>query len=84
MTDITVFQARKILTMNPMQPEATHVAVRDGKVLAVGDLARMQAWGDFTLDTRSQAAIVGIPTDGSEFTVGCNGAGGTCGATTRS
>jgi predicted amidohydrolase YtcJ len=52
MTDITVFQARKILTMNPMQPEATHVAVRDGKVLAVGDLARMQAWGDFTLDTQ--------------------------------
>lgn len=52
MTDITVFQARKILTMNPMQPEATHVAVRDGKVLAVGDLARMQAWGDFTLDAR--------------------------------
>ncbi|MFZ3118854.1 MAG: amidohydrolase [Variovorax sp.] len=52
MTDITVFQARKILTMNPMQPQATHVAVRDGKVLAVGDLARMQAWGAFTLDTR--------------------------------
>lgn len=52
MTDITVFQARKILTMNPMQPEATHVAVRDGKVLAVGDLARMQAWGSYTLDTR--------------------------------
>ena len=52
MTDITVFQARKILTMNPMQPEATHVAVRDGKVLAVGDLARMQAWGAHTLDTR--------------------------------
>jgi predicted amidohydrolase YtcJ len=52
MTDITVFQARKILTMNPMQPDATHVAVRDHKVLAVGDLARMQAWGDFTLDTR--------------------------------
>ena len=52
MNDITVFQARKILTMNPMQPEATHVAVRDGRVLAVGDLARMQAWGSFTLDAR--------------------------------
>ncbi len=52
MTEITVFQARKIITMNPMQPEATHVAVRDGKVLAVGDLARMQAWGAFTLDDR--------------------------------
>ena len=35
MNDITVFQARKILTMNPIQPEATHVAVRDGRVLAV-------------------------------------------------
>ncbi|CAN5241289.1 amidohydrolase [soil metagenome] len=52
MTVTTVFQARKILTMNPMQPEATHVAVREGKVLAVGDLARMSAWGDYTLDTR--------------------------------
>ncbi|MES2533200.1 MAG: amidohydrolase [Pseudomonadota bacterium] len=52
MTVTTVFQARKILTMNPMQPEATHVAVREGKVLAVGDLNRMGAWGDYTLDTR--------------------------------
>jgi predicted amidohydrolase YtcJ len=48
----TVFQARKILTMNPAQPEATHVAVREGRILAVGDLATMQAWGAFTLDTR--------------------------------
>ncbi len=48
----TVFVARKILTMNAMQPEATHVAVRDGRVLAVGDLGRMQAWGDFSLDER--------------------------------
>jgi predicted amidohydrolase YtcJ len=52
MNPITVFSARRILTMNPMQPEATHVAVRDGRVLAVGDLARMRAWGDFTLDGR--------------------------------
>ncbi len=52
MTVTTVFQARKILTMNPMQPGATHVAVREGKVLAVGDLARMGAWGDYTLDAR--------------------------------
>ncbi len=47
-----VFVARKIITMNPRQPEATHVAVRDGKVLAVGSLDSMQAWGDFTLDDR--------------------------------
>ena len=49
---ITVFKARKILTMNPCQPEATHVAVRDGKVLAVGSLDRMRAWGPFDLDER--------------------------------
>ena len=54
MNPITVFSARKILTMNPTQPEATHVAVRDGRVLAVGDLDRMQAWGEFTLDERAK------------------------------
>ncbi|MDH5538124.1 MAG: amidohydrolase [Rhizobacter sp.] len=47
-----VYRARKIITMNPMQPEATHVAVRDGRVLAVGPVERMQAWGDFELDGR--------------------------------
>jgi len=49
---ITVYQARKIITMNPVQPEARFVAVRDGRVLAVGDLDRMKAWGHFELDTR--------------------------------
>ncbi|RZL86323.1 MAG: amidohydrolase, partial [Variovorax sp.] len=49
---ITVFQARKILTMNPRQPQATHVAVRDGRILSVGSLERMQEWGTFELDTR--------------------------------
>ena len=48
----TVYLARRIITMNPAQPDATHVAVRDGRILAVGDLAQMQAWGDFTLDTQ--------------------------------
>jgi len=52
MTAITVYTARKIITMNPMQPEATHVAVRDGRVLAVGGLDRMKAWGPFELDDR--------------------------------
>ena len=52
MTATTVYLARKILTMNPRQPQATHIAVRDGRVLAVGDLPRMQAWGRFDLDER--------------------------------
>ena len=46
----TVYATRRIHTMNPAQPVATHVAVRDGRILAVGDLERMRAWGDFRLD----------------------------------
>lgn len=38
--------------MNPMQPSATHVAVRDGRILGVGDLPELARWGDYTLDTR--------------------------------
>ena len=57
-TTTTVYPARKIITMNPMQPHATHVAVRDGRVLAVGSLADMQAWGTFTLDERFAAKVL--------------------------
>jgi predicted amidohydrolase YtcJ len=57
-TAITVYPARKIITMNPMQPHATHVAVREGRVLAVGTLADMQAWGSFTLDERFAAKVL--------------------------
>lgn len=32
----TVFAARKIITMNPSRPSATHVAVHEGRVVAVG------------------------------------------------
>ena len=53
-----VFVARKIITMNPRQPEATHVAVRDGKVLAVGSMDRMKAWGDFALDERFAGKVL--------------------------
>ncbi|WP_176046655.1 amidohydrolase [Burkholderia sp. BCC1644] len=41
---VTVFTARRILTMNPAQPSATHVAVRDGRILAVGDATDAAAW----------------------------------------
>jgi predicted amidohydrolase YtcJ len=48
----TVFQARKILTMNPLKPTATHVAVREGNILAVGTLEEMAGWGAYELDQR--------------------------------
>jgi len=47
-----VFQARSIITMNPMQPKATHVAVRDGRVLGVGSADELAGWGPARLDTR--------------------------------
>ena len=41
---ITVFTARKIYTMDPGRPEATAVAVLDGKVLSTGTLESMKPW----------------------------------------
>lgn len=47
---ITIFVARKIVTMNPSNPEATHVAVRDGRILGAGSLEEVAGWGQYTLD----------------------------------
>ena len=49
---VTIYSARKIITMNPSQPQATHVAVRDGRILGAGTLAELAGWGPHTLDTR--------------------------------
>ena len=48
----TLYRARRILTMNASHPEATHVAVRDGRVLGVGDAESLAGWGPFTVDDR--------------------------------
>ena len=50
MSTITVFVAKKIITMNSYQAEATHVAVRDGRILGVGNLQQMEQFGGYTLD----------------------------------
>ena len=48
----TIFPARKIITMNPSRPLATHVAVRDGRILGAGALEELAGWGPYTLDDR--------------------------------
>jgi predicted amidohydrolase YtcJ len=58
MTGTTVFRARKILTMDPACPEATHVAVRDGRILAVGGEAETGAWGPATTDDRFRDLVL--------------------------
>ena len=50
MSKNTIFIAKKIITMNPSRPEATHVAVREGRILGAGSLEELTTWGDYTLD----------------------------------
>ena len=62
MSDITVYAARSILTLHPARPRASHVAVRDGRILGVGSLADLAGWGPHRLDTRfaSQVLMPGL------------------------
>ena len=50
MQKITVFSAKKVITMDPNLPTATHVAVMGDRILAVGDAECADQWGDVTHD----------------------------------
>jgi predicted amidohydrolase YtcJ len=54
----TLFQARKIITMNPSRPLATHVAVRDDRILGTGALEELAGWGPYELDSRLAAKVL--------------------------
>lgn len=55
----TIYLARRILTMNPRQPEATAVAVRDGRILGVGELADLLQWDKAsTVDERFKDKVL--------------------------
>ena len=58
MSDITVFSARKIITMDPNRPQATHVAVRDGRILAVGGADCADQWGAAQVDDRLAGKVL--------------------------
>lgn len=47
-----IYRTRRILTMNPANPEATHVAVRGERILGAGSLDALAGWGDYRLDER--------------------------------
>ncbi len=58
---MTVFVAKKIITMEPAQPEATAVAVADGRIVGVGSLESLQPWierFDATIDRRFENRIL--------------------------
>ncbi len=45
-SNITVFVSKKIVTMDPAIPNATAVAVADGRILSVGSLEDLKPWTD--------------------------------------
>jgi predicted amidohydrolase YtcJ len=51
-----VYSARRILTMNPNRPFATHVAVRDGRILGAGTLD--EELGSIDVAKRADFAIL--------------------------
>ena len=53
-----IYAAKRILTMNPSRPEATHVAVRDGRILGVGALDELTGWGVHTIDARFAGKVL--------------------------
>ncbi|MBL8700106.1 MAG: amidohydrolase [Alphaproteobacteria bacterium] len=52
MTETTIFRARRVLTMDPQRPAATRIAVREGRILAVGDDDAIADWGPARRDDR--------------------------------
>jgi predicted amidohydrolase YtcJ len=58
----TVYVARKILTLEPESPKATHVAVREGRIVAVGGMPQMRELGSFDLveDFADQVLMPGL------------------------
>ncbi len=54
----TVYAARRILTMDSARPEATHVAVRDGRIVGVGSLDGLAGLGPHDLDERFADAVL--------------------------
>ena len=50
MSNIVIYRARVVRTMNPAKPTGDAIAVRDGKILGVGTVEELAAWGDHTVD----------------------------------
>jgi len=58
MPSTVMYPERRIITMSAHEPFATHVAVRDGRVLGVGSLEELEGWGPYTLDRRFEQLVL--------------------------
>ncbi|NDC73924.1 amidohydrolase [bacterium] len=57
---VTVYKARHIHTMDANRPVATHLAVREGMVLAVGTLEDVSGWGPMDERLAQQMLLPGL------------------------
>ena len=58
---LTVYPARKIITMDPSMPIATAVAVRDDRIVAVGTMETLEPWLDaheYEIDERLRDKVL--------------------------
>ncbi len=55
---ITIYSAKKIITMNPARPIASHVAVKDGMIVGAGSLSELEGFGEFRLDDRFACKVL--------------------------
>ncbi len=58
MSAITVFVARRVITMNASTPFCTHVAVKDGRILGYGSAADVAEFGPAEIDTRFADKVI--------------------------
>ena len=56
--DTKVFVAKRVITMNPSQPFASHIAVRDGRILAIGGKEEVADLGHTVTDERFADKII--------------------------
>lgn len=56
--ETTIFTANRIVTMNASLPSATHVAVREGRILGVGGPELVDAVGAATVDDRFAGNVI--------------------------
>ncbi len=48
--DAVIFEAGRIVTLNPNRPAAIYVALRDGRILGVGTRHGLSTWGASRID----------------------------------
>ena len=55
---IKVIQAKKIITMNPRNPIATHMSILNGRILQVGSIEKIAPVEEYELDDSFKDLII--------------------------